>query len=49
VAGHRGVGELATAREIVRENGGAVSIRICAEKGSIVTILLPRAKTESFD
>jgi signal transduction histidine kinase len=44
MSGHGGVGELATVRDIVRETGGAVSVRICAEKGSIVTVLLPRVR-----
>jgi hypothetical protein len=44
MSGHGGVGELATVRDIVRETGGAVSVRICPEKGSVVTILLPRAR-----
>ena len=44
MSGHGSVGELATVRDIVRETRGAVTVRICAEKGSIVTILLPRAR-----
>jgi hypothetical protein len=47
MAGHRGVGELGTVRDIVREIGGALSIRICAEKGAVVTILLPRAQAQA--
>jgi signal transduction histidine kinase len=42
--GHGRVGELDTVRDIVRETHGAVSVRTCPEKGSIVTILLPRAR-----
>jgi len=40
------VGTLDTVRDIVREIQGAVSVRTCPEKGSVVSILLPRASTE---
>lgn len=42
--GHSRVGELGTVRDIVRQTRGAVSVRTCPEKGSIVTILLPRVR-----
>jgi len=42
--GHGRVGELGTVRDIVQQTHGAVSVRTCPEKGSIVTILLPRVR-----
>ena len=49
IVGHGRVGELGTVRDIVRQTRGAVSLRVCPEKGSIVTILLPRAKANATD